>query len=92
MEPFILNIKPFRNNIVIIYNYHNMEKSNYTEGHKVSIMKWRNTNKDKYNEYMKGYNNEYYHEHGDMFRKKRMDKYYFQKEARRLCCILFNSA
>lgn len=65
-----------------------MEKSYYTEGQKVSIMKWRISNKEKYNEYMKGYNVDYYHEHGDMFRKKRMDKYYFQKEAKRLCSIL----
>jgi len=65
-----------------------MEKINYTENHKQSIMKWRNSNKEKYNEYMKGYNNDYYHEHGDIFRKKRMNKYYFQKEAKRLCSIL----
>lgn len=65
-----------------------MEKINYTESQKESIMKWRNTNKEKYNEYMKEYNNNYYHEHVDMFRKKRMDKYYFKQEAKRLCCIL----
>lgn len=64
-----------------------MEKSYYTEGQKMSIMKWRISNKDKYNEYMKSYNTNYYNEHGDTFRKKRMSKYYFQKEAKRLCSI-----
>ena len=43
-------------------------------------MKWRNSNTDKYNAYMNQYLKNYYEAHADTYRKKRMDRYYFEKE------------
>ena len=59
----------------------------YTEGQKQSIIKWRKLNKDYYNDYMNDYHKGYYQEHADLFRKKRMNKYYFDKEWKLLCSI-----
>lgn len=59
----------------------------YTEGQKLSIIKWRKSNKEYYNEYMNEYHKGYYQEHADLFRKKRMSKYYLDKEWKLLCSI-----
>lgn len=59
----------------------------YTEGQKQSIVKWRKLNKEYYNEYMNDYHKVYYQQHSDIFRKKRMEKYYFEKEWKILCNI-----
>lgn len=52
----------------------------YTESSKKSIYKWRQANKDEFNQYMGTYMNNYYKNHSDYFRKKRMDLYYYKKE------------
>ena len=59
----------------------------YTLGQKQSILKWRRQNYEKYNEYMNAYHKDYYQEHAEAFRAKRMEKYYFQKEWKRLLDI-----
>ena len=59
----------------------------YNEGQKQSILKWRSNNKEIYNDYMNDYHKGYYEKHAEEFRRKRMSKYYFQKEWRRLCQI-----
>lgn len=59
----------------------------YTQGQKQSIIKWRKSNKEYYNEYMNDYHKGYYQEHAELFRKKRMEKYYFDKEWKLLCSI-----
>ena len=57
----------------------------YNEGQKQSILKWRNSNKEAYNVYMNEYHKGYYQIHAEEFRKKRMSKYYFQKEWEKMC-------
>ena len=63
-----------------------MGNKSYTKCQKMSIMKWRNSNTDKYNAYMNYYLKDYYEKHVDKYRKKRMERYYFQKE-----CQIFRS-
>jgi hypothetical protein len=65
-----------------------MENSKYNEKFRGYIMKWRHNNVEKYNEYMLEYNKKLYQTKSEIFRKKRVDRYYFQKEAKRLCNIL----
>ena len=62
----------------------------YNEGQKQSIMKWRATNKSEYNDYMSEYHKKFYAKNVERLRKKRMDIYYFQKEWKRICEILFS--
>ena len=59
----------------------------YTVAQKKSILKWRNQNHEKYNEYMNNYHKSYYQDHAEAFRIKRMEIYYFQKEWKRLANI-----
>jgi hypothetical protein len=59
----------------------------YTEGQKQSILKWRSINKSQYNDYMNDYHKQYYQDNVELFRKKRMMKYYLDKEWKRLCNI-----
>jgi len=59
----------------------------YTEAQKQSIMKWRDNNKEEYNIYMNEYHKKFYQSNAERLRKRRMDKYYFQKEWKRLCGI-----
>jgi len=62
----------------------------YTNSQKESILKWRQIHKEKYNKYMNAYHKEYYQDNVNSFRKKRMNKYYFDKEWLRLCKIDFS--
>ena len=65
-----------------------MEKKSYTKCQKISIMKWQNSNIEKYNTYMNDYLKDYYEKHVDKYRKKRMGRYYFQKECQIFRAIL----
>jgi hypothetical protein len=67
-----------------------MGKKSYTQCQKISIMKWRNSNTDKYNAYMNSYLKDYYETHADKYRKKRMDRYYFEKECQTFRNILIS--
>ena len=51
---------------------------------KSSIYKWRDSHKDEYNKYML----EVYYRNADDFRQKRMKRYYYQQEVKRLMAIL----
>jgi c-di-GMP-binding flagellar brake protein YcgR len=51
---------------------------------KSSIYKWRANNKEEYNKYML----EVYYRNADDFRQKRMKRYYYQQEVKRLMAIL----
>lgn len=59
--------------------------SNYAKN-KEHIFKWRDANRDKYNEI----HNEWQHKHADVINLKRMRKYYFDKECARLRNILLD--
>jgi hypothetical protein len=56
------------------------KKTTYTQSQKKHIMKWRTEHKIEYNKYMNDYHKDYYVEHADKFRKKRMGTYYYNKE------------
>ena len=58
------------------------------QNHKLSIMKWRENNKEEYNKYMLKINTKNYYLNQEQFQKKRMSRYYFEKECRRLRDIL----
>lgn len=51
---------------------------------KSSIYKWRDTHKEEYNRYML----EVYYRNADEIKEKRMKRYYYQQEAKRLMAIL----
>jgi hypothetical protein len=51
---------------------------------KSSIYKWRESHKDEYNKYML----EVYYRNAEDFRQKRMKRYYYQQEVKRLMAIL----
>ena len=67
-----------------------MEKISYTKQQKNAIMKWRKSNIEKYNAYMNNYLKDYYETHADTYRKKRMDRYYFEKECQTFRNILIS--
>lgn len=56
----------------------------YNDKIKKTIYKWRESNKDKYNELMREHNKKYY----DAHKKKKSDRYYFNKECQRFRNIL----
>jgi hypothetical protein len=58
----------------------------YNEKTKQSIMKWRQSHKDEYNEYMR---EQVYTKHSDKIKENRMKRYYFQKECKIFRDILF---
>jgi hypothetical protein len=60
----------------------------YNEKIRLSIMKWRENNKEEYNKYMRDINTKSYYSNQEHFQKKRMDRYYFEKECKRLRNIL----
>ena len=62
----------------------------YNEIKKASILKWRKNHREEYNEYMLTINTRNYYTHQDHFKKKRMDRYYFDKECIRLRNILID--
>ena len=62
----------------------NTSKGYYTPAQKKSILRWREDNKEKYNEYMNDYFKGYYQKNAEAFRKKRMAKYWYEKECKRL--------
>lgn len=49
----------------------------YNEKIKNSIMKWRENNKQEYNEYMREH---IYKKHSEKIKTRRMGKYYLEKE------------
>ena len=51
----------------------------YTEARKKAIYKWRNKNREEFNEYMLQKNKEYYNNNIEERRKKRMETYYYNK-------------
>ena len=57
----------------------------YDEQKKKAIMKWREAHKDEYNEYMREI---FYTKHSQKIKQKRMEKYYLEKEFKRLRNIL----
>jgi hypothetical protein len=60
----------------------------YNEKQKLSIMKWRENNKDDYNKYMLEINTRKYYSNQEHYQKKRLERYYFEKECKRLRNIL----
>jgi FAD/FMN-containing dehydrogenase len=60
----------------------------YNDKIKKTIYKWRESNKDKYNELMREHNKKYYDEHKEQRIKKNLDRYYFNKECQRFRNIL----
>lgn len=55
----------------------------YNQKLKTNIMKWRDTHKQEYNDYMREV---VYKNNSDLIKLKRMKRYYFQKE-----CIRFRN-
>jgi hypothetical protein len=62
-----------------------MSSKYYSDAQKKSIMRWRELNKEEYNEYMSGYLKKFYEKNSDVVKMKRMKLYYYQKECRRMC-------
>jgi hypothetical protein len=60
----------------------------YNDKIKKTIYKWRESNKDKYNELMREHNKKYYDKHKEQQIKKKSDRYYFNKECQRFRNIL----
>jgi hypothetical protein len=58
----------------------------YNDKTKQAIMKWRENNKEEYNDYMREI---VYSRHSDKIKEKRMKRYYFQKECKIFRDILF---
>lgn len=57
---------------------------------KPSILKWRENNKDAWNEYQSEYKRKNYAVKGDKARASRMKSYYWAKECKRLRDILID--
>lgn len=57
----------------------------YDEIKKKAIMKWRHTHQTNYNDYMREI---FYIKHCEKIKQNRKDKYYFEKECKRLSNIL----
>ena len=57
-----------------------MENSYYSTAQKNNILKWRNKNRDKYNDYMNNYSKGYYQINAETFKKKRRYHYHYKKE------------
>ena len=68
----------------MVYSY---EKC-YTECQKIAYAKYRAKNHDSYLAYMKVYSKNDYKANSLLYRKRRVDRYYYQQECRRLCNIL----
>ena len=51
----------------------------YTSAQKKATLKWRENNKQEFNEYMLVKNKEYYNNNVEERRKKRREKYYYDK-------------
>ena len=62
-----------------------MPSKYYTDAQKHSIMKWRQSNKEEYNEYMNEYLKKFYEKNSEVLKTKRMKTYYYQKECKRMC-------
>lgn len=68
----------------------------YNESMKLSTYKWRENNKEKfddyhreyYREYMLGKNKEYYIKHSEKRRAERKNRYYVEKEFKKFLNIL----
>lgn len=60
----------------------------YNEKSKISIYKWRTTNKEKYNAYMNGAAKQYYQQHKVVCNQKRALRNRYKTECVRLCNIL----
>jgi hypothetical protein len=52
----------------------------YTQAQKRATYKWRDNNKEEYNEYMLKLNMKYYFKNQEERKKKRMEQYYYNKE------------
>lgn len=57
----------------------------YDEKMKIAVYKWRENNKEKYNDYMREV---VYVRHSEIIKEKRMKKYYLEKELQRFRNIL----
>lgn len=77
-------LKRLRKIKVFVYNI-----GMYNEIVKANIMRWRENNREHYNEYMLEINKKNYYNHQEYFKKKRMERYFFEKECKRLRNILF---
>ena len=51
----------------------------YTIAQKRATLKWRENNREEFNEYMLQKNKEYYNNNLEERRRKRMEKYYYDK-------------
>ena len=78
-------LKPFRKIIINVYSI-----GMYNEIVKANIMRWRENNREHYNEYMLEINKKNYYNNQEHFKKKRMERYFFEKECKRLRNILFD--
>jgi hypothetical protein len=63
--------------------------SNYQKNKEV-IFKWRENNKEEYNNYQKDFMKKAYEKNPDEKRKKNLNYYYYKKECKRLNNILLN--
>ena len=62
----------------------------YNESTKKSILKWRENNKEKYLEYMRGITLNYYYQHRDERNKRRKQLHQYANEVKRMRNILID--
>jgi len=60
-----------------------IKKPTYDDKQKARIYKWRSTHKEQHNKYLNEWGIKNYHNHAEEYRKKRVDRYYYQKECKR---------
>ena len=64
------------------------KKKLYTEAQKRATMKWREKNRLQYNEYMRPQRKKFYEENKENLLIKKSNKYFWNKECKRLRDIL----
>jgi hypothetical protein len=60
----------------------------YNDKIKLNIYKWREANKDKYNEMMKDHNKKYYKENKEIQSEKNLKRYHYNQECKKFRNIL----
>ena len=87
-----MNIQEEQNIILVIEEIEVIKEKKvlYTEAQKRATMKWREKNRLQYNEYMRPQRKKFYEENRETVLLKKSNKYFWNKESKRLRDILID--
>ena len=92
MYSIYMNIQEEQNIFLVIEEIEVIKEKKvlYTEAQKRATMKWREKNRLQYNEYMRPQRKKFYEENRETVLLKKSNKYFWNKESKRLRDILID--